>query len=67
MKHRILSLILAGGLLGSLSLGAFAVSSKTAAAAEEDAPLRIMAMGDSITHGYINGDNGYRKYFCYDL
>ena len=67
MKHRILSLILAGGLLGSLSLGAFAVSPKTAAAAEEDAPLRIMAMGDSITHGYINGDNGYRKYFCYDL
>lgn len=24
-------------------------------------------MGDSITHGYINGDNGYRKYFCYGL
>lgn len=30
-------------------------------------PMKIIAMGDSITHGYINGDNGYRKYFCYDL
>ena len=30
-------------------------------------PVKIIAMGDSITHGYINGDNGYRKYFCYDL
>lgn len=33
----------------------------------EEAPVKIMAMGDSITDGYINGDNGYRKYFCYDL
>ena len=24
-------------------------------------------MGDSITDGYINGDNGYRKYFCYEM
>ena len=30
-------------------------------------PVKIMAMGDSITDGYINGDNGYRKYFCYWL
>ena len=30
-------------------------------------PVKIIAMGDSITHGYINGDNGYRKYFCYGL
>ncbi len=29
--------------------------------------VKILAVGDSITHGYINGDNGYRKYFCYDL
>lgn len=28
---------------------------------------RIMCVGDSITHGYINGDNGYRKYLCYYL
>ncbi len=30
-------------------------------------PVRIMAVGDSITHGYINADNGYRKYFCHHL
>lgn len=36
-------------------------------AADENATVKIMAMGDSITDGYINGDNGYRKYFCYDL
>lgn len=29
--------------------------------------VKILAVGDSITHGYINGDNGYRKYFCYGL
>lgn len=34
-------------------------------AAEET--YRIMCVGDSITHGYINGDNGYRKYLCYYL
>ena len=28
--------------------------------------IKIMALGDSITHGYINSDNGYRKYF-YDV
>lgn len=28
---------------------------------------RIMCVGDSITHGYINGDNGYRKYLCHYL
>ncbi|MGN0630073.1 MAG: GDSL-type esterase/lipase family protein [Ruminococcus sp.] len=28
---------------------------------------KIMCVGDSITHGYINGDNGYRKYLCYYL
>ena len=32
-----------------------------------DEAVKILAMGDSITDGYINGDNGYRKYFCYDL
>ncbi len=34
-------------------------------AAEET--FRIMCVGDSITHGYINADNGYRKYLCYYL
>ena len=32
-----------------------------------DEAVKILAIGDSITHGYINGDNGYRKYFCYGL
>lgn len=32
-----------------------------------DDTVRIMAVGDSITDGYINGDNGYRKYFCYQM
>ncbi len=35
--------------------------------ASADEPLRIMAVGDSITHGYINADNGYRKYLCHHL
>ncbi|MDE6103667.1 MAG: Cna B-type domain-containing protein, partial [Oscillospiraceae bacterium] len=29
--------------------------------------VKIMSMGDSITHGYINGDNGYRKYLYHQL
>ncbi len=29
--------------------------------------VKILAVGDSITHGYINSDNGYRKYFQYYL
>ncbi len=32
-----------------------------------DESIRILAVGDSITHGYINSDNGYRKYLCYYL
>ncbi len=35
--------------------------------AADDSAVRIMAVGDSITDGYINGDNGYRKYFCYEM
>lgn len=35
-------------------------------AAAEDT-VKILVVGDSITDGFINGDNGYRKYFCYDL
>lgn len=36
-------------------------------AENEGEMVRILAAGDSITHGYINGDNGYRKYLCYEL
>ncbi|MEE5993619.1 MAG: GDSL-type esterase/lipase family protein [Oscillospiraceae bacterium] len=35
----------------------------TATSAENKKNYTIMAMGDSITDGYISQDNGYRKYF----
>lgn len=44
------------------------LSGVSAYAVEESSePVKILAVGDSITHGYINGDNGYRKYFNYYL
>jgi len=49
----------------AMCAGVFAVFPQNFAAADE--PLRIMAVGDSITHGYINADNGYRKYLCHHL
>lgn len=39
----------------------------SAATASAEEPVRIMAMGDSITDGYMYSENGYRKYFCYDM
>ncbi len=45
--------------------GTLTVLPRTCVSAGE--PLRIMAVGDSITHGYISADNGYRKYLCYNL
>ncbi len=57
--------LLASLTAGSLCLGAAAVLPKSTSAA--DTQYRIMCVGDSITHGYINGDNGYRKYLCYYL
>lgn len=42
------------------------ISSASAVNAKTDT-VKIMSVGDSITHGYINGDNGYRKYFNYYL
>lgn len=60
---------MAGLLAATVLLGATlvlqAVQVEPVSAASD--PVKIIAMGDSITHGYINGDNGYRKYFCYDL
>lgn len=57
--------------LTSLCIGVLPLAAGMAAApvAAEDStePVRILAMGDSITDGYINGDNGYRKYFCYEM
>lgn len=60
---------MAGLLAATILLGATsvlqAVQIEPVSAASN--PVKIIAMGDSITHGYINGDNGYRKYFCYGL
>ena len=64
-KHRKLSTALA--LVFGLTSMISTMSVTTASAAENSDKLKIMAVGDSITHGYINGDNGYRKYLCYHL
>lgn len=63
-KKTMAGLLAATVLLGATSV-LQAVQVEPVSAASD--PVKIMAMGDSITHGYINGDNGYRKYFCYDL
>lgn len=63
-KKTMAGLLAATVLLGATSV-LQAIQIEPVSAASD--PVKIMAMGDSITHGYINGDNGYRKYFCYDL
>ncbi|MDE5854456.1 MAG: hypothetical protein K2H19_05275, partial [Ruminococcus sp.] len=53
-----------------MSAGTFTVcgvSSVSATVSPKTDTIKIMSIGDSITHGYINGDNGYRKYFNYYL
>lgn len=63
-KKTMAGLLAATVLLGATSV-LQAVQIEPVSAASD--PVKIIAMGDSITHGYINGDNGYRKYFCYGL
>lgn len=63
-KKAMAGLLAATVLLGATSV-LQAVQVEPVSAASD--PVKIIAMGDSITHGYINGDNGYRKYFCYGL
>lgn len=63
-KKTMAGLLAATVLLGATSV-LQAVQVEPISAASD--PVKIIAMGDSITHGYINGDNGYRKYFCYGL
>ena len=63
-KKTVAGLLAATILLGATSV-LQAVQIEPVSAASD--PVKIIAMGDSITHGYINGDNGYRKYFCYGL
>lgn len=64
IKKTMAGLLAATVLLGATSV-LQAVQVEPVSAASD--PVKIIAMGDSITHGYINGDNGYRKYFCYGL
>lgn len=63
-KKTMARLLAATILLGATSV-LQAVQVEPVSAASD--PVKIIAMGDSITDGYINGDNGYRKYFCYGL
>ncbi len=63
-KKTMAGLLAATVLLGTTSV-LQAVQVEPVSAASD--PVKIMAMGDSITDGYINQDNGYRKYFCYWL
>ena len=63
-KKTMAGLLAATVLLGTTSV-LQAVQVEPVSAASDS--VKIIAMGDSITHGYINGDNGYRKYFCYGL
>jgi lysophospholipase L1-like esterase len=63
-KKTMAGLLAATVLLGATSV-LQAIQIEPVSAASD--PVKIIAMGDSITHGYINGDNGYRKYFCYNL
>lgn len=60
------TLLTAGAIAaGSVSINATVLQAKVGAA-DEDA-IKIMCVGDSITDGFINGDNGYRKYLCHYL
>lgn len=63
MKYKIIAAV-----TSAIMMLSAAVNFTTASAADSnDNIVKIMPVGDSITDGYINGDNGYRKYFCYFL
>lgn len=53
----------------TIAVGTFgSAASMTYVRAEDyEKTYKIMCMGDSITHGYIDDNNGYRKYLCYYL
>ncbi|MCC8111908.1 MAG: GDSL-type esterase/lipase family protein [Ruminococcus sp.] len=67
MKHRFLSILTAAAAaIGCVGMGyASTVSSRVAA--DDSDTLKILAVGDSITHGYNSSTDGYRKYLCYYL
>ena len=65
MKHRFFSLLTAvSTAVACIGMG---FSMATNAAADDDDALKILAVGDSITHGYNSSLDGYRKYLCYYL
>lgn len=60
----VMSCVIAVGAFG----GAVSMSNTHDVHAEDsEKTYKIMCMGDSITHGYIDSNNGYRKYLCYYL
>lgn len=65
MKRRVLSVLSA--LCVTVTLSCTSIFSALPSAADSSEPIRILAMGDSITDGYIDSNNGYRKYLCYNL
>ncbi len=65
MKHRFLSIVTAAvTAIACISIGSTLRIAKVAADDDSDA-LKILAIGDSITHGYNSSTDGYRKYLCY--
>lgn len=50
---------------GSVAAGTAVTNVRAEETTEKE--YTILCAGDSITDGYINGDNGYRKYLCYYL
>lgn len=66
MKLNKWAALLIGGTMAVCTSSAFSMTNEVYADDNTDA-YKIMCVGDSITHGYINGDNGYRKYLCYYL
>ena len=65
MKKTKMMATIAAAVMGLTAVSASYPAMQASAASSAD--VKIMCVGDSITHGYINGDNGYRKYLCYYL
>lgn len=60
-----MSLLTAASAFAGITMtGTAAANSNTE---ETSNSIKIMCVGDSITHGYIDMNNGYRKYLCYNL
>ena len=71
MKNRLLAGLTSCAMAVTSTLLSFGTVAGTTAVAETaasaDDAVKIMCVGDSITHGFIDGNNGYRKYLCHYL